>query len=549
MALTKVNYVDGVTTIMAKNLNDIQNEVIANGTAIATQATQISTKANASALTAETTAREEAVSAEATARAAADTALGDELDDVKSALNEYNANNIFVDGTYSSSTWHGVTLTWSNRVATLSGTVSGGNFTSPNIFYNTAAFPNGISAGDVLTFFVKSTNTKITLHVFFYVDGAWTSNPQYVTESRQIYVPNDATGMLMRLYVANGEDSTGTFTFDVLNSLTDKDTLSLIPFILPGAGNDPSAMRDVTNFITGRLEKYGSVFLGKGTYKISDLVMPDNTVIRGAGESTILHVPAGHDGIKVGANCTIENVTIEGEQTQSTTPHSNSGIIVEGNYEDAPYIYNTKLNNLTIRNFSLAGIKGLKTGYWSANSISANNLRIYNCYAGIRFADKCEFNRVSNSIVYNCYIGIFIASGNNVVVNCSFSNNTTGVYMDGTDATIGANNGHGSLIGCTVNHSNNNTGYAFIIKGVSNGFVINGCNIWYGKILVDAPSGGSSGVLFSNCLLGGGTPEIINWGANALILSSCIFKAAPTFSGNNPTIKTNCYMVDGTPIA
>jgi hypothetical protein len=101
MALTKVNYVDGVTTIMAKNLNDIQDEIIANGTAIATQTEQISGKADASALTAEITAREAAVSAEATARAAAinaeatareasDTALRGEVDDLKSAIRFFN---------------------------------------------------------------------------------------------------------------------------------------------------------------------------------------------------------------------------------------------------------------------------------------------------------------------------------------------------------------------------------------------------------------------------------------------------------------------------
>lgn len=94
MALTKVNYVDGVTTIMAKNLNDIQDEVIANGTAITNQSTQISGKADASALTAETTAREAADTAEATARAAADTTLTNELDDVKSAIDEVNGGSI-----------------------------------------------------------------------------------------------------------------------------------------------------------------------------------------------------------------------------------------------------------------------------------------------------------------------------------------------------------------------------------------------------------------------------------------------------------------------
>lgn len=75
MALTKVNYVDGVTTIMAKNLNDIQDEVIANGTAIATQATQISGKADATALDEEASARE-----------AADTELSGDISNLRGSL-------------------------------------------------------------------------------------------------------------------------------------------------------------------------------------------------------------------------------------------------------------------------------------------------------------------------------------------------------------------------------------------------------------------------------------------------------------------------------
>lgn len=83
MALTKVNYVDGVTTIMAKNLNDIQDEVIANGTAIATQATQISGKADATTLADEITARE-----------AADTALTNDVSSLKTLTLEADADTI-----------------------------------------------------------------------------------------------------------------------------------------------------------------------------------------------------------------------------------------------------------------------------------------------------------------------------------------------------------------------------------------------------------------------------------------------------------------------
>ena len=94
-------YINGQTPIMAEELNAIQDAIIGNSTLIGTQATQISGKAEASALTAETAAREAAVSAEATARAAADTAeataraaadtaLTSELNDVKSAIKSAN---------------------------------------------------------------------------------------------------------------------------------------------------------------------------------------------------------------------------------------------------------------------------------------------------------------------------------------------------------------------------------------------------------------------------------------------------------------------------
>lgn len=81
MALTKVDYVNGTTVIMAENLNAIQDEIIANGNAIGTQATAIqnlgTNKADVTAL-----------NAEASARAEADTAIDGELDELKSSLSE-----------------------------------------------------------------------------------------------------------------------------------------------------------------------------------------------------------------------------------------------------------------------------------------------------------------------------------------------------------------------------------------------------------------------------------------------------------------------------
>lgn len=68
-------YINGQTPIMAEALNAIQDAIIANSTLIDTQATEISGKADATALASETAARE-----------AADTTLGNDVDDLKSAM-------------------------------------------------------------------------------------------------------------------------------------------------------------------------------------------------------------------------------------------------------------------------------------------------------------------------------------------------------------------------------------------------------------------------------------------------------------------------------
>jgi hypothetical protein len=347
--------------------------------------------------------------------------------------------------------------------------------------------------------------------------------------------------MVLRFYVASGATVSGTCCIKATKIISNESLNIVTPVVLP------HNTLHRTELIRKVLDKYGTCQLAKGTYKIGTIQMPDNSILRGLGDSTIIEVDGNTDGIKVGTNCTIENVRITCSSGHTTDRGTGSGIVVQGNYESAPFKYNTKLSNVTVDGFACAGIQGVATGYWVANSISAVNCKFVNCWCGILLEDFCEFNRFTNCLTYNNYIGACIYSGNNVLVNCSLSNNTVGLYLIGT-GNLGGNNGHGAVIGCTINHSNNNTGYAVIAKGIVNGFIIEGCNIWYGKVLADTGGDGSAGLLMSNCLLGGGTPEIINWGADALILSTCIFKVTPTFTGNKTTIKTNCYMFDGTVI-
>ena len=466
-------------------------------------------------------------------------ATGDAVAGLENTLKDYNSYDVLEGIAWPNHNWNGITATWDGEKYTVSGTATAN---APlNLYSNTSGFPGGISPGDNLNFEIDATGIIPVIYLIFYANGTWVGQ-RVVQTNYQTIVPDNATGMLLRFFVANGDTVNGTAVIKATKVASNKQLESMSPIVLPS----DTIYR--TNIINEYLTKYGVVQLAAGTYKINALSMPDNTILRGCGESTILLVDNNANGIVVGANCTIENLRITSATGHTGSRGTGSGILVQGHYDDAPYKYNTKISNVTIDGFACAGIHGKSTGYWVANSISAVNCKIVNCWSGILLEDFCEFNRFTNCLCYNCYIGAYLYSGNNVLVNCSLSNNTVGLYLNGTDASLSGNNGHGAVIGCTINHSNNNNGYAIIAKGITNGFLIDGCNIWYGKINADTGGEGSAGIMLTNCIFGGGTPEIINWGANALILATCIFKATPTFRGNQTTIKNNCYMFDGTAI-
>ena len=464
---------------------------------------------------------------------------GDEITDLRGAIKKYNSYDVLSDIVWPNHNWNGIVATWDGDKYTISGTATAD--TNLNLYSSATNLPDGIEPGDFLTFSVESTGTIPNIYMFVYYNGAWGST-RTVLDGYQAELPDNATGMVLRFNVASGESVDGTCTIKAIKTVSNHLLEKVSPVILP---HDTLYKENV---ISDYLKKYGVVQLSAGTFKINALSMPDNSVLRGCGESTILLVDNGANGVIVGQNCTIENLRIRSANGHTGSRGTGSGIVVQGNYDEAPFKYNTKISNVTIDGFGCAGIHGKSTGYWVANSISAVNCKIVNCWAGILLEDFCEFNRFTNCLCYNNYVGAFIFSGNNVLTNCSLSNNTVGLYLNGTDESLSGNNGHGAVIGCTINHSNNNAGYAVIAKGITNGFLIQGCNIWYGKINADTGGNGSAGLLLSDCIFGGGTPEIINWGADALMLMCCIFKATPTFTGNKTTLKVNCYMFDGTPI-
>lgn len=463
------------------------------------------------------------------------TAMND-ISDLKNAIENYNSYDVLADIAWPNHNWNGITATWDGEKYTITGTATAN--TNLNLYSQTNALPDNIKPGDALTFHIDKTGTMPAIHLFFYVNGEW-GGLKIIDDLYQTTVPEGATGMLLRFYVERGNAVDGTCIISATKAPSNAELGEITPVVFP------HQMINRTNIINAYLQKYGIVQLGAGTFKIAALAMPDNTILRGCGDSTILLVSNNTNGIIPGANCTIENLRITCEAGHTGSRGTGSGIFVQGNYDNSPYKYNTKISNVTIDGFPCAGIHGKATGYWVANSISAVNCKITNCWTGILLEDFCEFNRFTNCLCYSNYIGANLYSGNNVLSNCSLSNNTVGLYLNGTDDSLSGNNGHGAVIGCTINHSNNDTGYAAIIKGITNGFIFSGCNIWYGKILCDPGGNGNKGITFSNCIFGGSTPNITNW-SGTLLLNGCEFQTTPTFAGNQPIVKANCYLFDGT---
>lgn len=456
---------------------------------------------------------------------------------LSSEIAQYNATDELAGIDFPGTVYNGITIAWDGHTATITGTSTA--LVNSNMYVNENGFPGNIAPGKMLNIYCENTDENVQLHLHSYVDGDWSYPDIFTNDAKlvQYMLPEKATGILLRVFVPAGVTVNGTFSITITaaesNSILEQGGPVMI-------GNTGHYMHKT---IERALATYGCVTLGKGEFMVTGINMPDNTVIRGCGNATVIKAASGCDGIIVGANCTIENVSIEGADGHTYSRGTTAGIRVVGNYDESPVKFNTKINHVNIKGFSLAGIYGKSTGYWVANSISATNCKIHNCYAGILLEDYCEFGRFTNMLCYDNYAGLYNMSGNNVFMNCSFSNNTVGVYLEGgeEDGVLGGNNGHGVLIGCTINHSNNNEGYGIICRGITNGFIFDSCHVWYSKVLVEQ----SGGIVIQGCTFGGGSTAFTAWTNNAFFLKNCLFKEQPTFNSYNVVAVGN-YLFDGT---
>lgn len=308
------------------------------------------------------------------------------------------------------------------------------------------------------------------------------------------------------------------------------------------------------------LTAHGECHLTEGTYYVSGFEMPEGTVLTGAGEKTVLKlmssVTSGYcvrihryntvSGLKFsGGDSAPANITTDGAAIG--TRH---GIYLAANADGSGTARSGALMNVItgcwFEYFDGAGFFAENTGGGLFNSLQMDNCNFFKCMCGIDMNYYTEYAKFSDCVMYQCNTACINAGGNNVFSGCTF-HGVKGFVIDNSNNDK-RNCAHGTCTACTFNHIDNQNrpstlggGKAVEIKGITNGFIFTGCQIWYGSINVE----NSRGVQFSDCLIGGNTPAITVSGNYGAWFESCVFHAAPALTLNVKTAFDNCY-VDST---
>lgn len=136
------------------------------------------------------------------------------------------------------------------------------------------------------------------------------------------------------------------------------------------------------------------------------------------------------------------------------------------------------------------GIRFYNTKLGGRNNVVSN---ISSCYAksctyGMVSEENGEYVNITASRFYLCTTAASIAGGNVMLDGCQITQCTTGVEL-----LAGANNSHGIISNCQINHNST----PIKADAMTKGHTIVGCHIYQGLVTLHD----SIGVTFDNCVL------------------------------------------------
>lgn len=319
--------------------------------------------------------------------------------------------------------------------------------------------------------------------------------------------------------------------------------MTALNYYLPST-NDST---DRTAEIRALLEQYGVCRLGCGSFVVSGVDMPDHTALMGEGGATTVwlreDVEEGY-AVRLGSFCAVKDVHLRGDDNLTDRPTqvgTRHGLLFEGTATTKDWANqprNSMVSGCFITGFSGGGITCRDTGYSTLSSLTVSDCHIMYCGAGINISHLSEFHKFTNVLSEkNCY-GCINNGGNNVFTNCGFNANVTGVLMDNSRGQS-PNNTHGAMVGCTINHTNNNEGVGIMALGTGAGYIFTGCQVFFSKIVLE----NASGMVF-DAMNYGRRVEIDIKGGGTVTFSNSVFKPAPDairITDNDNVRFINCY--------
>lgn len=352
--------------------------------------------------------------------------------------------------------------------------------------------------------------------------------------------------------IGEGYSTPENVTYNIYNNTTNY-TGDVTPTLVTNSDfylESTNDSTDRTQEILALLQNNGYCRLGKGTFYVSNLTMPANSKLEGSGYGSILRLSDSvTDGFAVSVRdyCQLSNMMIGGGATSgqgNTTSGTRHGIVFQGTLNGQGNPTNvprrSNIENVYIINFSGSGLLCQYTSTESYTSLMVNNLWVENCFAGINIFRRSEYSHFTNCRALTCRYGLINNGGNNYFVNCDFSRNTNGVLMDNEDG-LSYNNSHASMVGCSINHSGNNTGYALILKGLDYGFIFSGINIFYGNIVIENCKG-----IVIDAMNSGHITNIDVSNSPSVIVSHSIFTERPIVTKPNSNIYSDLCMIRDT---
>ena len=311
---------------------------------------------------------------------------------------------------------------------------------------------------------------------------------------------------------------------------------------------------DRTAEIQSLLERYGTCQLGNGIFVTTGIVMPEGTSLMGVGYATKLLLREDLEkGYTVTLNsfCTVKDLAVMGSMEEIALPErvgDRHGLAFLGtatlkDWANQPK--NSIISGCFISGFTGGGITCTDTGYHVRCSMVVSDCHIFNCGAGINISHFSEYHKFTNVQCCKNLFGCINNGGNNVFVGCAFDSNGTGFLIDNSQGQS-PNNAHGSVVGCTFNHTGGNGGIGIQILGAKPGYSFTGCQLFYSQIVLE----NSYDILF-NSMNTGRQVQIHIKGGGLTMFTNCSFGYDPgeiTVTDNEDVKFINCFNRAGEPV-